>query len=102
MEPLWNKYKERGFSVVAVEAARDTERATKLIRENKLSYHLLETEENNDVVDETFRIEWFPTSYLIDRSGRVMYCHVGFDEGDEVGLEKEIQDLLAGTEQASR
>jgi hypothetical protein len=29
-----------------------------------------------------------------------MYCHIGFEEGDEEGLEKEILELFAGSEQA--
>ena len=95
LEPLWNKYKARGFSVVVIEAARDTERAKKFIDENKLTYHLLETEENNDVVDDVFNVHVFPTSFMVDREGRVLYCHIGFDEGDEATLEKEILSLLS-------
>jgi peroxiredoxin len=100
LEPLWKKYKDRGLAVIALEAARDTERAKKFIEENKLTYHLLETEEDNDVVDDVFDVHWFPTSYVIDRTGKVLYCHVGFDEGDEERLEKEILQLFAGSEQA--
>ena len=88
--------------MIVVEAARDTERATKFIEENKLTYYLLETEEDNDVVDEVFDVHVFPTSFLIDQEGRVMYCHIGFEEGDEAGLEKEILELFAGSKQASR
>ena len=100
LEPLWNKYKERGFSVVVVEANRDTGRAKKFIEENKLTYHLLETEEDNEVVGDVFDVHVFPTSFLIDKQGRVMYCHIGFEEGDEEGLEKEILGLFASSEQA--
>ncbi len=94
LEPLWQKYEDRGFSVVATEAARDTDRATKFIEENSLTYHLLETEEENDVVDDVFNVHVFPTSFLIDKDGNIMYCHIGFEEGDEEGLEKEILSLM--------
>jgi peroxiredoxin len=93
LEPLWQKYRDKGFSIVAVEAARDRERAVKFIDENKLSYHLLENDEDNNVVRDTFGVRWFPTSYIIDKEGRIMYCHIGFDEGDEETLEKEILEL---------
>jgi peroxiredoxin len=96
LEPLWQKYKDRGLSVIAVEARRDTERATKFIDENKLTYHLLETEEDNDVVEDVFDVQWFPTSFVIDKKGRVIYCHIGFEEGDEEGLEREILTLMNG------
>jgi peroxiredoxin len=95
LEPLWKKYGDKGFSVVAVEATRDRDRAVKFIEKNGLSYHLLEAEEEKGVVKERFGIKWFPTSYLIDREGRIMICHVGFKAGDEAELEKEILRLTA-------
>ena len=98
LEPLWSKYKERGFSVVVLESARDTDRAKKFIEENKLTYHLLETEEDNDVVDNMFNVHVFPTSFMVDKEGRVMYCHIGFEEGDEATIEKEILTLFGESE----
>ena len=93
LEPLWQKYKDKGFSVVAVEVARDTERATKFIEENGLTYHLLEDAEAETTVREQFAVGVFPTSFMIDPEGRIKYCHIGFDKGDEEKLEKEILDL---------
>ena len=89
----WQKYRDKGFSVIAVEVARDRERATKFIDENKLTYHLLEDNENTAVVREQFDVGVFPTSFMIDKEGRIMYCHIGFDKGDEEKLEKEILEL---------
>ncbi len=39
-------------------------------------------------------VQSFPTSFLIDRQGRVMYSHLGFEAGDEDNLAKEIESLL--------
>ena len=39
--------------------------------------------------------ETMPSSFLIDRKGIVRFAHVGYRAGDEVQIEKEIQDLLA-------
>jgi len=96
LESLWKKYRDKGFSIVAVEATQDRKRAVQFIEKNRLTYHLLEAEEEKIVVKKNFGIKWFPTSYLIDRDGRIMICHVGFRAGDEVELEKEIL-RLAGT-----
>ena len=93
LEPLWKKYRDKGFSVIAIEATKDRERAVKFIEENGLTYHLLEAEEEKILVKKQFGIKWFPTSFLIDREGRVMICHVGFSAGDEEKLEKEILSL---------
>jgi peroxiredoxin len=93
LEPLWKKYREKGLSVVAVEATGDRKRALKFIEKNALTYHLLEAEEEKSVVKQKFGIKWFPTSFLIDSEGRIMICHVGFRAGDEGELEKEILKL---------
>jgi peroxiredoxin len=92
---LYERYKDQGFEVVAVEAKRDTERAKKFIEEKGLSYTLLENgEEDSEVVGSIFKVRSFPSSFLIDRDGKVMYFHLGFEAGDEEHLEEEIRTLL--------
>ncbi len=93
LEPLWNKYRDKGLSIIAIEATGDRERAVKFIEENKLTYHMLEADEDKLIIKKKFGVKWFPTSYLIDREGRILICHVGFSAGDEVELEKEIQKI---------
>jgi peroxiredoxin len=93
LETLWQKYRDQGVAVVAVEAVRDRERATKFIEEKKLKFHLLENDETNDVVRDTYGVRSFPTSFMIDREGKIIYCHVGFEPGDEAKLEKQILEL---------
>ena len=95
IEPLWQKYRDQGFSVLAVDRERDTERALEFIAENNLTYLFVEdVEEGENVVGDMLGISSFPTSLLVDRQGRILYSHVGFEEGDEEELEREIQKLL--------
>jgi len=95
LQPLFEKYNEQGFEVVAIERKQDTERATKFIEENGLTYTMLENGiDDNEIVRELFGVRSFPTSFLIDRDGKIMYFHLGFEEGDEDKIEKEILTLL--------
>ena len=95
LQPLYDTYRDQGFEVVAVEARRDTERATKFIARKALTYTLLENgEDDAEVVREVFGVRSFPTSFLIDRDGRILFSHLGFDEGDEKKLEEELKKLL--------
>ena len=96
LEPLFQSYKDKGLTIVAIERSRDTERAKKFIAENKLTYRLLENGEGDaEVVRKVFGVTTFPTSFLIDREGRVMRVHVGFEAGDEKELESQIRELLS-------
>ena len=95
LQPLYEKYKDQGFEIVAVEGKRDTERATKFIEKNGLTYTMLENaEEDAEVARTIFKVLYYPSSFLIDRDGKVMFFHLGFEKGDEVHLEEQIQGLL--------
>ena len=95
LQKLYESYRNQGFEVVAVDAFRDTKQATKFIEDKGLSFKLLENgTEDAEVVSSMFGVYAFPTSLLVDRDGRVMYAHVGFELGDEQELEEEIKSLL--------
>jgi cytochrome c biogenesis protein CcmG/thiol:disulfide interchange protein DsbE len=95
LQPLFEQYKDQGFEVIAVEAKRDTERAKKFIEEKGLAYTLVENgEDDAEIVGSIFKVRSFPSSFLIDRDGKVMYFHLGFEAGDEEHLEEEIKTLL--------
>jgi peroxiredoxin len=46
-------------------------------------------------IAKSYRPETMPTSFLIDKNGVVRYAHVGYHDGEEVEVEKEIKELLA-------
>ena len=95
LQPLYEDYKDEGFEVIVVEAKRDRERATKFIEENGLTYTTLENgEKEAEIVGSMFKVRSFPSSFLIDREGKVMFFHLGFEAGDEEQLEEEILKLL--------
>ncbi len=95
LQPLYEKYQDQGFEIIAVDGKRDTERATKFIEENGLTYTMLENAENEaEIVGNIFKVRAYPSSFLIDRDGKVLYFHLGFEEGDEEHLEEEILSLL--------
>jgi len=95
LEPLWNKYKDQGLAVLAIEANQETEGALKFIDEKGLTYTFVEdVDADETVVGDTLGVQGFPTSYIVDRQGRILYRHLGFDVGDEEKIEKEIVKLL--------
>lgn len=95
LEEIWQKHRDKGLVVVAVERNRDTERARTLIADKKLTFPLLENGEGDqEVVRKVFNVGTFPTSFLIDRRGRVVFAHVGYRAGDDAKIERELLLLL--------
>jgi len=94
VEELWKKYGDEGLSVVGIQTSHDPERAAAVIKECGMTFTLLENEDDNDVAYGKFGIDGNPTSYVIDREGRIMYYHLGYSKGDEKKMEKEIKELL--------
>jgi len=67
------------------------------IEEAKLGFTCLENgEDDSEVVEGVFQIWGYPSSFIVDREGRIMYYHLGFDEGDEKVIEEEVLGLLEG------
>ena len=95
LQALYEQYRDQGFEIIAVDGKSDTERAMKFIEEKGLTYTTLENAEGDaEVVGNLFKVRAYPSSFLIGRDGKVMFFHLGFEEGDEVHLEEEIRSLL--------
>ena len=95
LQPLYEEYRDKGLEIIAVEGYRMEELAKKFIEEKGLTYTLVENgEEDTEIVGSIFKVRSFPSSFLIDRNGKVMYFHLGFEVGDEEHLEEEIKTLL--------
>ena len=96
LERLYGTLGEERLSVIAVEKSRDTVRAREFVRSARLGFHLVENGEGDaEVAHGVFRVSGVPTSFVLDREGRVNYVHVGFREGDEKVYEREIRELLS-------
>ncbi len=95
LQNLWEKYRGDGVEMVAIKSHRETEPALKFIGEAGLEFPCLENGEGEaDVVNAVFRIQGYPTAWVVDRRGRIMYRHYGWEPGEEKEIEKEILSLL--------
>ncbi|MGC4047646.1 MAG: TlpA disulfide reductase family protein [Armatimonas sp.] len=87
LQKLYVKHKASGFSIVGVNQGDDDKSITGFLKERKITFPIVKG------VDDTFAqygIQAFPTNYLLDSTGKVVYRSVGFDEA---GLKAALKQL---------
>ena len=91
-------YRERGFAVVGVSMDDDGWKSVKpYLTEKKIDYRVVV---GNDQVSKAYGdVDSLPTSFLIDRDGRIAFVHMGLVGKDT--YEKEIRGLVGGGNQAT-
>ena len=91
-------YKDRGFAVLGVSLDDDGWKSVKpYIAEKKIDYTVVV---GNDQVSKSYGdVESLPTTFIIDRDGRIAFVHMGLVGKDT--YEKEIRSLLGGDQRAT-
>ena len=93
MEALYDKFKDRGFEILAVNSGERTPDVLSFMKENQLTFPaLLDT---NGQVSRTYGIQAIPTSFLIDRSGMIIMKLVGSINWDAPQIHTALELLLA-------
>lgn len=88
---LYKKYEKDGLVIVGISVDQGGAAVVKkFIAENKINYQIVLAD--GDVADAFGGIEGIPTTFVIDRSGKIQFKEVGFVEAAD--FEKKIQPLL--------
>lgn len=92
MEQLNKELKASGLSIVGVNVDEKTADATSFLKESPVSFTLAADPKAS--IPEVYGVEGMPTSYLIDRHGKIRLIHKGFKKADTDALKAEITKLL--------
>lgn len=92
MNELQAKYASRGLQIVGVNLDAKDADARKFLSETNGNFML--AFDNKGVTPKLYGVKGMPTSYLIDREGRIVSEHAGFNFSKTAALEKEIEKLL--------
>jgi thiol-disulfide isomerase/thioredoxin len=93
MEELTKKYAGQGLTIVAVSVDEKQENMQRFLKSTKVSFNVVRDAQQKLVAAANIRA--MPTSFLVDRSGKIRFIHGGFD-GEETRRQyvKEIEQLL--------
>lgn len=96
MDELQKKYKDQGLVIVAVSVDEKAAKMTTFLQKNPVSFTVVRDAQHKLVA--TAEPETMPTSFIIDRAGKVRFLHNGF-HGAATKKEyvAEIESLLKAT-----
>lgn len=83
LNSLYKKYKSYGFNIVGISRNDTKNTLESYIKRNEIHYPLLLGNQN---VNSAYNVAFNPTTYLIDREGKILFYHVGVY--DQFTLEK--------------
>lgn len=94
LQDLADKYRSAGLEVVGLhvdDRVPPVEEIKSYLQARKVSYtNLLSTYK----VDEAYYVYAMPTSYILDRKGKIVQQHIGFSRETPEKLEKELREVL--------
>ena len=93
MQALQEELGTSDFVVLAVNVDREPNKARKFLKRVSVTYRNLQDEEG--MVPASYGIKAMPSSFVIDRAGKVTLVHQGFKYGDEVMLRQHILEVVS-------
>jgi thiol-disulfide isomerase/thioredoxin len=94
LDDLARRLDAKGIRVVAVSIDEDRTAALEFLRIRE-GWQLRVAHDPNQDVPRALRPPKMPTSYVIDRGGRLRHVHAGFERADAATIEGELLALAA-------
>jgi len=95
LQDLHTKYGSSGLKIVGIsEDDADDREAIPGFASTYGAKFMVGWDEGKSIA-KSYKPPTMPSSFLIDRNGVVRYAHVGYHDGEEAQVEKEIKELLA-------
>ena len=93
LNKLQAKYKDKGLVVLGVNLDENKADALTFLKDHPVSLELVH-DGAKKALTEKLEIEVMPTSFILDKTGKIAVRHEGFRAGDEKKIEKEVANLL--------
>jgi len=93
MKAMHETYGPKGLTVVAIDVDKSRDLAEPFLQEFPSPFVVAFDPEGKTA--EKFHVSAMPSSFVIDRQGKIVYAHRGFDPKKTDEIEKHIQEALA-------
>lgn len=92
MNAMHKDLQHKGLEVIAVNLDEDRQLAVDFLA--RKTAHFMIARDEQQACPAQFSVQGMPTSYLIDKSGKLVRTHVGYQPADAETLRKEVESLL--------
>jgi len=92
MERLYGKYKDKGFTVLAVDIEEKPEVVRKFVKKYHLTFPVLL--DSSGAIKSKYLVTGIPTSFLVDKTGRLVAKFWGERDWDETHAAAILEELL--------
>ena len=100
MNKMQSLYGKEGFKVIAINLDESREKADKFLQKIPANFDVAFDPRGNTA--EAYQVKAMPSSYIINKNGKVVHANLGFRGNDEDELEKKIRNLIRQSTIASR
>jgi cytochrome c biogenesis protein CcmG/thiol:disulfide interchange protein DsbE len=92
LESLHKKHGSSGLVIVGVSVDSDRGKADRFIRDLKVTFPIVHDEKH--AVADQYEPPRMPTSFILDREGKVRFVHAGYHKDDAAKIAREVAQLL--------
>jgi cytochrome c biogenesis protein CcmG, thiol:disulfide interchange protein DsbE len=93
MNEMQARYGDQGFRVIAINLDDERANADRFLAEVQANFDIGYDPEGKTA--EMYGLKVMPSSYLIDREGKLVHAHKGFKTRDRASMESKIKELIA-------
>lgn len=95
LSKLNDEFKDKGLKIFGLNSVDNQPHSlpglNQFLQKRQISYPVIMTQ---PTVDLMYKIKGYPTMYVVDKSGKITYVEVGFDEEKFVKLKAKVEELL--------
>ena len=93
-------YGAEGFKVIAINLDESRAKADKFLQQIPAKFDVAFDPRGSTA--ESYKVKAMPSSYIIDKNGKLVHANLGFRGNDEDKLEEKIRNLIQQSTVASR
>jgi thiol-disulfide isomerase/thioredoxin len=91
LNKLQAKFNDKHFKVISINTYDAEGEISSFVNRHKIEYSVLV---NGKHVAEAFGVSGYPTFFVIDKSGRIVYAQTGYDQNTQLQIEEAIKKAL--------